>query len=63
MFIAATHPQNHGEDPITTQAMTIPEQIKATKNTYSRKMSPPPDKVLFCGTLSRDATGLSDVNM
>ena len=55
------HPQNPGEDPITTRAMTIPEQVQATRDTYGRQMTPPPGKALFYGTLLHDAAGPAGV--
>ena len=59
LCIAATHPQNPGEDPLTVQAMTIPDQIQATRNTYGRQMAPPPGDPLFYGTLLVKYYGMS----
>ena len=63
LCIAATHPHNPGEDPLTVQAMTNPEQIQATRDTYGRQMSPPPGKPLIYGTFYHDAAGPAGVNM
>lgn len=49
--------KNPGQNPITTRAMTIPEQIQATRDTCGRQMAPPSGKSLFNGTLSHNATG------
>ena len=61
--ISTTHPQNPGEDPIMTQAMTVPQQIQSTKDTYSRQMAPPPGKPLFYGTIEHDVAGSSGVTI
>ena len=63
LCIAATHPRNPGQNPVTIQAMTIPDQIQATRDTYGRQMAPPPGKALFYGTLSHDAAGPAGVTM
>ena len=63
LYIAATHPQPPGNDPITVQAMIIPEQIQAMRDTCGRQMVPPPGKALFYGTLSHDASGSDGVTM
>ena len=63
LCIAATHPQNPGEDPLTVQAMTIPDQIRVTRDTYGQQMAPPPGKPLFYGALYHDAAGPTGVNM
>ena len=63
LCIAATHPRNPGQNPVTIQAMTIPDQIQATRDTYGRQMVPPPGKALFYGTLSHDAAGPAGVTM
>ena len=63
LCIAATHPQNPGEDPLTVQAMTIPDQIRVTRDTYGQQMVPPPGKPLLYGALYHDAAGPTGVNM
>ena len=63
LCIAATHPQNPGKDPLTVQAMTIPHQIQATRDTYAHQRAPPPGKPLFYGTLYHDAAGPAGVTM
>ena len=63
LCIAATYPQNPVEDPLTVQAMTIPDQIQATHDTYGRQMDPPSGKPLFHGTLYHNATDSTGVTL
>ena len=63
LCIAATHPQNPGEEPITTWAIIIPGQIKAIHYTYGRQMTLPHGWALFYGTLSHDASDSAGVIM
>ena len=59
LFISATYPQYPGGYLITTQVMTIPEQIQATKNVYGRQMAPPLGNTLFYSTLSHNTAALT----
>ena len=63
LCIAATHSQHPGEDPLTVQAMTIPDQKQATRDTYGRQMAPLPGKPLFYVTLYHDAAGSTGVTV
>ena len=63
LCISTTTPPMPGGEPIKTQAMTIPQQIQATKDTYGRQMAPPPGDSLFYGTLVHDAAGPAGVTM
>ena len=59
-----TTPQAPGLPPLTTYATTIPAQLTATHDTYSRQLGPPPGtSALFYATRSVDDAGTNGVTI